>query len=65
MRQCIVCLPIVGMAYVEVEAETQEEAFKIAKDKATFLDIESFECYTNEITTPEGHTLTASVELEE
>ena len=65
MKTCIVFLPIVGMACVEVEALTQEEAFKMAKDKATFSDIQEFECYTGKITTPDGNTLMASVEAEE
>lgn len=65
MAKFLVCLPIVGMACGRVEADSEQEAIKKAKDECSFGDIESFECYTNEITTPEGNTLMSSVEVEE
>jgi len=54
-----------GIASVEVEADTEQEALKKAKDECSFDDIEEFDCYTNGITTPDGNTLNASVEVEE
>ena len=65
MAKCLVHLPITGMACVEVEAETEQEAMKIAEKECSFDDIIEFDCYTNEITTPNGNTLMASVEVEE
>ena len=65
MAKYLVCLPIMGIASVEVEADTEQEALKKAKDECSFDDIEEFDCYTNGITTPDGNTLNASVEVEE
>jgi len=63
MAKCLVTLPIIGLACVRVDADTEQEALKKAKDECSFNDIESFECYTNEITTPDGNTLMASVDV--
>lgn len=65
MAKYLVCLPIIGIASVEVEADTEQEALKKAKDECSFDDIEEFDCYTNGIITPDGNTLNASVEVEE
>lgn len=65
MKKCLVCLPIVGLVCVEVEADTEQEALKRAKHECSFDDIIEFDCYTNEITTPDGNTLNVSVEVEE
>lgn len=65
MAKCLVCLPIVGMACVRVDADSEQEAMKIAEKECSFDDIIEFECYTNGITTPDGNTLNASVEVEE
>lgn len=64
MAKCLVTLPITGIVCVEVEADTEQEALKKAKDECSFDDIEEFDCYTNEITTPDGNTLMASVEID-
>lgn len=64
MKKYLVCLPITGIACVEVEADTEQEALKKAKDECSFDDIIEFDCYTNDITTPDGNTLMASVEVE-
>lgn len=65
MAKYLVCLPITGIACVEVEADSEQEALKKAQDECLFADIEEFDCHTNEITTPDGNTLMASVEVEE
>lgn len=65
MSKCLVYLPITGIACVRVDADTEQEALKKAKDECSFDDIEEFDCYTNDFTTPDGDTLMAIVEFEE
>lgn len=65
MKKCLVYLPVAGMACVRVEADTKQEAMREAMNKFSLDDIESFDCYAYEITTPDGNTLMASVEVEE
>lgn len=65
MAKYLVYLPVAGMACVRVEADSEQEALKKAKDECSFDDIEEFDCHTNEITTPDGNTLNVSVEVEE
>ena len=65
MKKCLVYLPVAGMACVRVEADTKQEAMREAMNKFSLDDIEYFDCYAYEITTPDGNTLNASVEVEE
>ncbi len=44
MKTYNVIIPIAGHAYIQVEADNEEQAKEIAMEKATLDDLEDWEC---------------------
>lgn len=65
MKTFVVYIPITAIATVELEAENAEQAFKLARDKASLEDVETWETHKKIVEGNVFHGVINEYEVEE
>ena len=65
MKQFSIAMPLTGIAYKVVEAETEDDAISIFLNEVTLEDVEEWECVQNIVKGNVFYGMLNEVEIEE